>query len=112
MIPSLNVAGQFHVVAAALRPHSPPPTSQDSLVWGFDRLSERAIVRLLSRLPSLESLELYWVLSVADEALLAMAAYNPKLVHLSLSGCKRVGDQGLRVLVGSCRNLTHLNLTR
>ena len=75
-------------------------------------MSELAIARLLPRQPGLLRLELYWVLSVADATLLAIAAYCPRLTHLSLSGCKRVGDQGLRVVTGSCSALIHLNLTR
>ncbi len=69
-------------------------------------------MQLISKLSSLISLELYWLLSVTDETLMTVAAFTPNLERLSLSGCKNITDQGLRLLAGTCQKLTHLNLTR
>ena len=69
-------------------------------------------MQLISKQPNLVALELYWVLSVTDETIMALSAFNAGLRRLSLSGCKRVTDQGLRLLAGTCQQLIHLNLTR
>lgn len=69
-------------------------------------------MRLVSQMPDLISLELYWILCITDKALMTLAAYNLHLERLSLSGCKHITDQGLKLLVGMCQELTHLNLTR
>ena len=81
--------------------------------WYFkSRLSQAAIVGLVSQLQALQSLQLYWNLNIRDEALVALAASSPQLRRLSLSGCKNVTDAGLRSLAGACSQLTHLDLTR
>lgn len=75
-------------------------------------LTEGAITGVISSMTQLRSLELYWVLSVADATLMTISAFLPGLERLSLSGCKNITDQGLRLLAGTCHKLEYLNLTR
>jgi hypothetical protein len=77
-------------------------------------LTDSAIEVVAEKCTQLQRLELFWLVTLSDVAIaaLAEAAFPPLLTHLNLSGLKHVTDATLAPLLRRCANLTFLDLTR
>ncbi|KAB5547824.1 hypothetical protein DKX38_011230 [Salix brachista] len=78
-------------------------------LWGMARITDRGVVKLISRANSLQHLNIGGTF-ITDESLFAIADSCPHLKTIVLWGCRHVAEIGLRNLVNKCRKLESINV--
>jgi len=77
---------------------------------GCVRVSEGAIILLLSKQPKLVKLSLAGLAVVNDETLRSVSGFCTQLEHLNISKCLRVTDKGIKILSEHCSTLRSLEV--
>ncbi|KNC47539.1 F-box/LRR-repeat protein 20 [Thecamonas trahens ATCC 50062] len=104
----LNLYGCASVGPRGLRALTPLPSLTTLTLEYLDRITDAALIPLLSAAPGLTSLNITRCSKLTDAVLLALAEHAPSLTSLHVERVHGVTDAGLVALAAGCPQLTSL----